>query len=107
MKKLWNQYSYAIILVVLSLLTSFILFVYDGISKDDGFMKITVNEGDSLWLLAENFSDSHTLSAKEFVEWVERHNEISGDQIYPGDELILPIVLEKSDGTEVASLQSK
>ncbi|WP_180968061.1 cell division suppressor protein YneA [Cytobacillus massiliigabonensis] len=107
MKKLWNQYSYAIILVVLSLLTSFILIVHNGVSGEDGLMKITVNEGDSLWQLAEDFSDEHMLSAKEFVEWVERHNGISGDRIYPGDELVLPIALEKGNGTQVASSQSK
>jgi cell division protein YceG involved in septum cleavage len=105
MKKLWNQYSYAIILVALSLLTSFILIVHNGVSGEDGLMKITVNEGDSLWQLAEEFSDEHMLSAKEFVQWVEKHNEISGDRIYPGDELILPIALEKGNGTEVASSQ--
>lgn len=107
MKKLWNQYSYAIILVVLSLLTSFILMVHNGVSEEDGLLKITVNEGDSLWQLAEEFSDEHMLSSKEFVQWVERNNGITGDRIYPGDELILPIALEKGNGTEVASSQSK
>ncbi|WP_313804477.1 LysM peptidoglycan-binding domain-containing protein [Cytobacillus sp.] len=107
MKKLWNQYSYAIILVVLSLLTSFIFMVHNGVSGEDGLLKITVNEGDSLWQLAEEFSDEHMLSSKEFVQWVERNNGITGDRIYPGDELILPIALEKGNGTEVASSQSK
>ncbi|MED3552075.1 cell division suppressor protein YneA [Cytobacillus praedii] len=107
MKKLWNQYSYAIILVVLSLVTSFILMIHNSVSGEDGLMKITVNEGDSLWQLAEELSDEHMLSAKEFVQWVERHNGISGDRIYPGDELVIPIALEKGNGTEVASSQSK
>lgn len=107
MKKLWNQYSYAIILVVLSLLTSFIFMVHNGVSREDGLLKITVNEGDSLWQLAEEFSDEHMLSSKEFVQWVERNNGITGDRIYPGDELILPIALESGNGTEVASSQSK
>lgn len=107
MKKLWNRYSYAIILLVLSLFTTFILVCQLDRLDDDALMKITINEGDSLWQIAEEFSEEHKLTSKEFVKWVESKNGISGDRIYPGDELVIPIIQKKENGTEVASSQSK
>ncbi|MBY0120595.1 LysM peptidoglycan-binding domain-containing protein [Bacillus sp. S/N-304-OC-R1] len=107
MKKLWNQYSYAIILFVLSFLSAFILIFQLGESENNSYIKITVNEGDTLWQIAEDFSDKHNLSADEFVTWVERNNGIASGRIYPGDELVIPVVEQHEANlhTELASSQ--
>lgn len=107
MKKLWNQYSYAIILFVLSFITVFILICQLGETDDNNYMKITVNEGDTLWQIAEDFSREHNFTAAEFVTWVERNNGIAGGRIYPGDELVIPVLenREINIGTELASSQ--
>ncbi|MBP2240231.1 LysM repeat protein [Cytobacillus eiseniae] len=102
-KKLWNQYSYAIILIILSLLTSFILFFQNNGAGKENLMKITVNNGDSLWQIAEEYADEHSISPKQFVQWVQKTNEITGDRIYPGDELIIPIKITNANVTELAS----
>ena len=63
MKKLWNQYSYAIILIVLSFVTAFLLI--DSIqcfSSEDSYVTVTVSEGDSLWEIADEYSEQHSLS---------------------------------------------
>ena len=106
MKKLWNHYSYAIILFVLSFITAFVLIVQLCESDPNQYMKITVNEGDTLWQIAEDFSDQHKLTANEFVAWVERNNGISGERIFPGDELVIPILIDEINfHTELASSQ--
>ncbi|QED47639.1 cell division suppressor protein YneA [Cytobacillus dafuensis] len=108
MKKLWNLYSYAIILFVLSFITALILIVQLGGPGKSEYIKITVNEGDSLWQIAEDFSDEHTLTVKEFVVWVEQNNGISSGRIFPGDELVIPVVQDNSvrKQTELASSQN-
>ncbi|WNS77265.1 LysM peptidoglycan-binding domain-containing protein [Bacillus sp. DTU_2020_1000418_1_SI_GHA_SEK_038] len=105
MKKLWNQYSYAIILFVLSFLTVFIVINQLGESENINYMKITVNDGDTLWQIAEDFSTNHELTAMEFINWVERNNGISGERIFPGDELVIPVLEDYSSQvhTELAS----
>ncbi|MEH7126463.1 LysM peptidoglycan-binding domain-containing protein [Bacillus sp. JJ1532] len=107
MKKLWNQYSYAIILFVLSFFTAFILINQLGESENIKYIKITVNDGDTLWQIAEEFSMDHELTAIEFISWVERNNGISGERIFPGDELVIPVLKDYSSEvhTELASSQ--
>jgi hypothetical protein len=69
MKKLWKNYSYAIILVVLSFVGVFIFSNMFPSSHDD-YMKVTVSKGETLWGISDKYSDQHHLSKAEFVEWV-------------------------------------
>ncbi len=104
MKKLWSSYSYAIILFVLSLAASFILVVQTETPESDNFVTVTVSEGDSLWAIAKDFSEEHSMSADEFISWVEQNNGIAGGRIFPGDEIVIPVkAVESEPFTELAS----
>ncbi|MDE3838613.1 cell division suppressor protein YneA [Bacillus methanolicus] len=96
MKKIWKRYSYAIILVMVSFTAALLFSDYVKDANSESYLKVTVEEGESLWSIAEKFSDKHGLSSDEFISWVERTNGINGDNIYPGEELVIP-VLEKSE----------
>lgn len=104
MKKLWNQYSYAITLIILSCLFSFILSFQHHSNDQDKYLKITITEGDSLWGISDQFSEQHSLSNKEFVAWIKKHNKIEEDRIFPGEEIIIPVSKEEiSSPKELAS----
>ena len=106
MKKLWRNNSYTIILVVFSLLA--FLFVKINLSASkDSYMTITVTEGESLWTISEKYEDEHGLSEGQFVKWVETHNGISGDYIFAGEDLMIPIKMNSSETIEVQNLASK
>ena len=47
------------------------------------------------------------LYQKEFVNWVQTHNEIEGDQIFPGEEIIIPVSSKSSMTNELASAANK
>ena len=106
LKKLWKNYSYTIILFVFSLIA--LLFVKINVSpSQDPYMTITVMEGETLWTISEKYEDEHGLSKGQFVKWVETHNGISGDYIFAGEDLMIPIRM-KADETIVAqNLASK
>ncbi len=106
-KKLWDLYSYSIILVVIIFLTSLIVFFRSGLASNDEYMTITVSEGDTLWEIAEELSPQLSLTSKEFVQWVEKNNSIYADRIYPGDELVIPVTLKNYEVKEYASLNLK
>lgn len=102
MKKIWNCYSYAIILILLSLSIALVFSQKSHDSLDDDYVSITVSEGESLWNLSQKYIEKHNLSHQQFVNWVKKKNGIDGT-IYVGDTLVIP-VKEQVDVTELASL---
>ncbi|MDN3014650.1 LysM peptidoglycan-binding domain-containing protein [Paenibacillus sp. BSR1-1] len=103
MKKIWNQYSFAIILMFISCSFALILSIQSNSNEKDNFIKVTVSEGDSLWELSDQYAGQHSLSNKEFVSWVKKHNKNVGDQIFPGDKILIPVNNEAPDTTQFAS----
>ncbi|WP_040205110.1 cell division suppressor protein YneA [Neobacillus jeddahensis] len=105
MKKLWKQYSYAITLILLSFSLALLLSFKHHTDGQDKYMKIKITEGDSLWTISDQFAKQHSLSHAEFVSWVKKHNENISDQIYPGEEIIIPVGKNNSTvtTTELAS----
>jgi LysM repeat protein len=103
---MWRNYSYTIILVVFSLLA--ICFVKINVSSSpDQYITITVMEGESLWGISEKYEDNHGLSKEQFVKWVEKHNGISGDVIFAGEDLVIPIKMKSMETMDVQNLASK
>ncbi|MCM2533306.1 LysM peptidoglycan-binding domain-containing protein [Neobacillus pocheonensis] len=103
MKKLWNQFSYAIILIVLSCSVALMISLHIESDDQNQYIKVTVSEGDSLWKISNQFSGQHSLSKDEFVSWVKKHNEIEDDQIFPGEEIVIPVSKKVSSLAEFAS----
>ncbi|MDR6997774.1 LysM peptidoglycan-binding domain-containing protein [Neobacillus niacini] len=103
MKKLWNKYSFSIILIGLSCLLAFIFSIDFSSATNDHYTKITVSDGDSLWKISEEYAKEHSLSNEEFVNWVKLHNKLEDEQIYPGEEIVIPVNKKTSSTTELAS----
>ncbi len=89
MKKLWEKYSYIIILAAVCFIAAF--SISNKLQEPNEYINVTVNEGDSLWKIAEKYSDGHNMSSAEFVQWVEKKNGITGETIFPGEELTIPV----------------
>ena len=104
MKKLWVNNSYAIILIAAGLIFSLAVEVHSMIS-DDKYITVTIEEGQSLWEIAQTFKDEHNLSERQFVSWVEKENGIEGEVIYPGDEILIPVVAEHIEPTQIAGAE--
>lgn len=91
MKKLWQKYSYTIILVALCVA---ILFVFSGalqIDKSEKYLTVTVEQGESLWTLSKKYNEQHRLSFEQFIDWVEKENGVVNGEIYAGDLLLIPV----------------
>ena len=104
MKKLWDNYSYAIILLSVSLIFSLVAKAHLN-NSGDAYITVTIEEGQSLWEIAETFANEHNLTETEFVSWVEKENGIVGEVIYPGDELRIPVVAEQMEPTQIAGAE--
>ncbi len=102
MKKLWEKYSYVIILIAITYISVFMLF--NRFEKPTDFVQVTIEEGQSLWELADRFSDRHSMTSAQFVRWVEEKNGISGDRIFPGEQLRVPVLNDDETSPEMIVL---
>jgi cell division protein YceG involved in septum cleavage len=107
MYKLWKKYSYAIILLVFSFLGIFILSYQLQSPQEGHYLKIKINKGDSLWAIAKEYEQKHHLTETEFVNWVENYNGITGDRIYSGEELYIPIKKTSRENMEIIDIASQ
>lgn len=107
MKKLWRNYSYSIILVVLSFVASIIIKTNLTTTDSDQYMTITIQDGESLWEISQKYEEQHGLSKEEFFKWVEKHNGVSRDYIVAGKDLVLPIENEPIAIDDVQELASR
>jgi LysM repeat protein len=101
MKKMWNKYSYAIILILLSFTIASMISINSN--KESHYIKVTVSEGDTLLEISQQYAGQHSLSKNQFVSWVKSHNGIEGDEIYPGEKIMIPVSNVNSQPMEYAS----
>jgi LysM repeat protein len=67
--------------------------------QNENYITVTVQEGESLWGIADALSAEHNLTKHEFIAWVEKENGIKNGLIYPGDKLVVPIMTLDPDST--------
>lgn len=103
MKKLWENNSYAIILLAVSLIFTVVLKAQ--LNDEDTYITVKVEDGQSLWEIAETFAEEHNLSENEFISWVEKENGIVGERIFPGDELMIPVKADHFEPTLMAGAE--
>lgn len=85
-KQYFNTILLALAVIILSIFFSFSL---DRDSQTQ-FQTVLINEGDSLWSIANQYQVS-SLTKTEFIDWIEEHNEVRADTLQPGQTIIIPI----------------
>ena len=51
----------------------------------------TVQTGDTVWAIAEQFADAQVKPFNEFVFEIQQRNNLAGKYIVPGDQLVIPL----------------
>ena len=96
MKKLKN---YSFILVLLAMIAGAAIYFTFSLENAPEYQEISVKEGDSLWSLAEEYQDNHDMTATQFIEWVQKKNNLITTNIIPSEQIVIPVV---KDGVQVA-----
>lgn len=104
MKKFLKNNSYAVLLILFSCLSAGVVSLMSEPASEDTYMTITVKEGDSLWAVAGDLADRHSMDRSDIINWVKKNNELASDTIHPGDKIIVPVKkLTISGGQQLAS----
>jgi hypothetical protein len=89
--------------MVLSLAGATIISVNNQEPSLDQYISVTVDEGESIWELSQQYENQHHLSPQKFVRWVEDNNEMKDTTIYAGDTLVIPVKKESRYAQDFAS----
>ncbi|MEZ0535944.1 LysM peptidoglycan-binding domain-containing protein [Caldicellulosiruptoraceae bacterium PP1] len=54
--------------------------------KNIKFIEVTVQEGQTLWELSENYVDN-SIDIRKYIDVIEKINNIEGGYIYPGQSI--------------------
>lgn len=91
MSNLVSKYSFVILFIVVTLAFGLYLTFSLTDEQDESFINVEIKQGDSLWSLSKQYSESLSMSEKEFIEWVAAENNLMSYSIYEGEQLVLPI----------------
>lgn len=54
------------------------------------YTTVTVEDGDTLWTLADTYMDEQYRDKREFISEVKQLNQIDENQIHEGTQLVIP-----------------
>lgn len=86
-----TSYSFYILFIILGVLFIAALGLSFESKNSKEYATITVSKGDTIWSLAEKYDGIYRLSKQDFIQWVEEKNYLYSSNIFPGDQLIIPV----------------
>ncbi|MGV3466113.1 MAG: cell division suppressor protein YneA [Heyndrickxia sp.] len=96
MLMLWKNYSYAIILVILSFILGF-TFIFQMDDHSKSYEHVIVSEGQSLWTIADTYKMENGMTQTEFIKWVQKENNLTSVDIKQGQSIIIPIKIKNKE----------
>ncbi|MBM7701963.1 cell division suppressor protein YneA [Metabacillus iocasae] len=74
------------------------------------YTMVTIAQGDTLWGLALEYEQHHQLSSNEFIQWVEKMNELNKvkiETLSPGEQLYIPVLKEEINYETIYAIKEK
>ena len=79
-------------ILLISMVLFTLLFTIKVYSKDiPQYNYITIEEGDTLWSIASNYTDNSNMEIRELIYLISNENSIYNASIYPGDVIKVPL----------------
>ena len=91
MSTLLKKHSFTILFLIVAWLLAFAYIQLTTDSSSDQYKIITISTGDTLWDIASELQHETGYSIPDFIAWVEEKNQITGREIKPGDQIMIPI----------------
>ncbi|PJY98521.1 MULTISPECIES: cell division suppressor protein YneA [Bacillus] len=90
--------------VILSAIILLLSYTSSG-QELDQYVKIEVQQGDTLWSIADQVTDKKKMNKQDFIEWVADKNYLQTTDIQAGDELVIPLKKKHQDAYELATVR--
>ena len=60
---------------------------------ETSYLQHTIQTGETVWEIAEKYSDRQRKPLNEFVYSIQQENTLTGRYIHPGDVLVIPLAV--------------
>lgn len=100
-----ESFSYLLSFFIVVIVAVFALSYTGEKESLENYVDVEINEGDSIWTIADQYKEHHNLSKAEFVEWVQEKNGLQTAIIKAGDTVFIPI--DKNEYYDMNQLASK
>ena len=81
--------------LIVSLVGSFV-FATDAQADYLTFEEITVQRGDTLWMIAHQYHEKAGMSIPRLIDEIVEVNNLPGPQIFPGKNLRIPVHIQQA-----------
>ena len=88
-----------------TVILSAVILMLSYTSSGHQYVKIEVQQGDTLWSIADQVADTKKINKNDFIEWVADKNQLQTSDIQPGDELVIPLKKKHQDAYELATVR--
>ncbi|WP_338754161.1 LysM peptidoglycan-binding domain-containing protein [Bacillus sp. FJAT-52991] len=82
--------SIVLLFIVVTIVAGIVL-IFSLSEESDKYLEVVVQEGDSLWTIAEKYHNINGMKQEDFIIWVQTENELNTAMIQPGDVLVIPV----------------
>ena len=86
MKKIIKKQAHVVIMLSLSFLALFIIYLTD---EKVEHTEITIEQGDTLWELSNLYRGK--MSTEDWIAYVKKANNLTSNHLKIGDEMIIPV----------------
>lgn len=62
-----------------------------GFSVKDNYREVIIQEGETLWDLANRYHEEAGMSPQELLFYIQKENNLESAVVYPGDPIQIPI----------------
>ncbi|MGM7637347.1 cell division suppressor protein YneA [Bacillus sp. Hm123] len=85
-----KNYSIVLLFIVITIVAGTIL-IFSLDEESNQYLEVVVQEGDSLWTIAEKYHKMNGMKQEDFILWVQTENQLNTAMIQVGDVLVLPL----------------
>lgn len=89
MKKYISRHALELLMVISMIGALCVIFAEP--ETQVGYIRHTVQTGETVWEIAERYADRQVKPFNEFVWMISDTNNLAGKYIRPGDELLIPL----------------
>ena len=93
MKKYISRHALELLMVVSMTCAGIIIATQP--TTETVYAQYTVQSGDTVWHIAEQYADRQCKPFNEFVYEIQSENKLAGRYIQPGDTLVIPLAVVK------------